>query len=350
MADGRVRQLRTRQIRRVALTALGFVFSGVALYLVFRGSFNVQKLASYVTRIEWGYLILSVVFYWGGVQVIRSFLIEHLLESVGKVRKTVAFRYICIGFLANNILPLRIGEAVRIAGIAKRSNISVASVAGGLVIERIMDLTMAAVIGVIAIQLAPIPEDLRFGILASGAVLVIILVVLAAVVRRGLKETDSLRYGRLIRFVWNLAARFVAGFGGLGSAKKVVITVVLSAALWALATGTIVLRLMAFGLPPSLPMGLVLMASISLGISIPSAPSAIGVYHWLAAHALMIMGVENDLALGFAFFCHLVDFVSSSGIGVVCMLVEGIGWSDLTASADRLNREETAGEVTRSLG
>ena len=350
MTDGRGRQPKTKQIRRVALSALGFVVSGVALYLVFRGSFNLQKLASYVSRIQWGYLFLSVALFWGGVQIIRSFLIEHLLESVGKVRKTVAFRYICIGFLANNVLPLRIGEAVRIAGIAKRSNISIVSVAGGLVLERIMDLTMAAVIGVIAIQLAPIPDNLRFGILASGAVLVVLLVVLAVVVRRGLKETDSLRYGRLVRFVWNIVARFVAGFGGLGSARKVVITIVLSASLWAVATGTILLRLMAFGLPPSLPLGLVLMASISLGISIPSAPSSIGVYHWLAAHALMIMGVENDLALGFAFFCHLVDFVSSSGIGVVCMLLEGLGWSDLTSSAEQLRQEETAGNISRSLG
>lgn len=321
------------RLRRLGLTALGFIFSGVALYFVFRGSFNLQKLASYVDRIHWGYLIGAAVAYWAGVAVIRSFLIAHLLKSVGTVKRSVAYRYICIGFFANNILPLRMGEAVRTGGIAKRSNISLASAAGSLLLERLMDLTMAAVIGLLAIQLAPIPQHIRIGILTTGAVLVAILAVIALVARRGLKETESLRHGPIVRFVWNLIARFVAGFGGLGSSRKVAITVILSAALWAVATGTIVLRLMAFGLPPSLPMALVLMASISLGISIPSAPSGIGVYHWLAAQALIIMGVENDLALGFAFFCHLIDFTSSSAVGVVSMILEGLGWSDLTSNA-----------------
>ena len=97
---------------------------------------------------------------------------------------------------------------------------------------------------------------------------------------------------------------------------------------------TIVLRIMAFDLPFNLPMSLVLMASVSLSISIPSAPSAVGVYHGLAAGALMLMGVEKDLALGFAFFCHLTDFLGSSACGAVCMVLEGLGWSDLKASAN----------------
>jgi len=333
MVEDRAAQLKNQRIRKLAVAALGFAISGVALYLVFRGSFNLQKLASYVGRIQVLYLVLSVVFYWAGVAVIRSFLIRHLLHSVGDVKKVVAYRYICIGFLANNILPFRMGEAVRTGGIAKRSQISFVSAAGGLVLERLMDLTMAAFIGFLAIQIAPIPDNVRIGILTTGAVLIGILVVLVLVARRGFKETESLRYGPVIRFVWNLIARFTSGFGGLGSVDRVILTVVLSAMLWAVATGVIVLRLMAFDLPPSLPVALVLMASISLGISIPSAPSGIGVYHWLAAQALMIMGVEQDLALGFAFFSHLIDFTSSSGLGLACMVLEGMGWSDLTADA-----------------
>ena len=319
--------------RRIIFSLVGFAISGVALYFVFRGSFDLEKLVTYVERIRPVHLFLSLALYWGGVAVIRSFLIRHLLRSVGEVRRSTAYRYICIGFLVNNILPFRMGEGARIAGIAKRSKISVASTAGGLVVERLLDLTMAAVIGVIAIQLAPLPYELRMGILTTGGMLVTILIILGLVARRGLKETDSTKHGRLTRFVWNHIARFSFGFNALGNTKSAVFTVALSSSIWGVALCVYVLRLMAFDLPFSLPMSLVLIASISLGISIPSAPSAVGVYHGLAAGALVLMGVEKDLALGFAFFCLLADFLGSSAVGAVCMVLEGVGLSDLRASA-----------------
>ena len=322
--------------KRHLLTILGFALSGIALYFVFHGDFDIDTLFKHIERIKVVPLVLSVVFYWGGVAVIRSFLIRHLLRSVGEVRPKIAYRYICIGFLANNILPLRMGEAVRIGGIATRSGISIVSTAGSLLLERILDLTMTALIGFLAIQLAPIPEHLRRIVFIAGAVLFAVLIVLAAIARRGLKETNAETHNPVIQFIWNLIARFSAGFGGLDGPKNLIITFVLIALVWSVAVGTVVLRLMAFDLQPSLPMALVLMAGISLAIAVPSAPSGLGVYHWLAAQALIIMGLDEPLALSFAFFTHFVDYFSSSSLGVVCMVLEGIGLSDLRKPQARL--------------
>ena len=335
------------KIKKLLFTLLGFCISGVALYVVFRGKYNVEELLTHFERIRVLPLILSIVFYWGGVQVIRSYLVRHLLKSVGKVRPPVAFRYICIGFLVNNILPLRMGEGARIGGIAKRSNISIASTAGGLVVERLMDLTMAALIGFIAIQIAPIPDKVRFVILSAGGALLTVLAALGLVARRGLKETRSKKYGRLIRFAWNIIARFSAGFGGLKSTRDVAVTFVLAAMVWSVAVGTIVLRLVAFDMEPDLATALVLMAGISLGISVPSAPSGIGVIHWLSAQALVIMGVDESLALSFAFFNHFFDYTSSSALGAICMAIEGYRFSDLKmATADTAATPNTAESST----
>lgn len=339
--QNRPTELLQTKIKKLLFTLLGFCISGVALYVVFRGNFNVEDIITHFERIQLLPLVLSVVFYWGGVAVIRSYLIRHLLKSVGTVRPPVAFRYICIGFLVNNILPLRMGEGARVGGIAKRSNISIASTAGGLVVERLMDLTMAALIGFIAIQIAPIPANIRFAILGSGAVLLIVLAVLGLVARRGFKETKSKKYGRLIRFVWNIIARFSAGFGGLKSTRDVVITFVLAALVWSVAVGTVVLRLMAFDMEPDLATALVLMAAISLGISVPSAPSGIGVIHWLTAQALIIMGVDEALALSFAFFNHFADYATQSALGAVCMVIEGYSFSDLKMATANTAKSST---------
>lgn len=316
-------------LKRILFTLLGFAVSGAALYFVFSGNFDFRKILAGVNRIRVIPLILSVVFYWWGVIIIRAYLVRHLMRSVGNVTVSTAYRYICIGFLVNNVLPLRMGEGARIAGIAKRSNISIAASAGGLVLERLLDLTMAAFIGIMAVQLAPIPAGVRMGIFGSAAGLMVLLVVLGLMAKRGIQETDSLRYGRLTRFIWNIIVRFTAGFGGIGSMQSLLLTIVMAVLIWAMAVGTLVLRLMAFDLQPSLPTALVLMASISLGISVPSAPSGVGVYHWLAAHSLILMGLSDELAFSFAFFCHFVDFASSSIWGAVCAVLEGVGLSDL---------------------
>ncbi len=315
--------------RRLLYTLIGFVISAVALYFVFQGNFNLQKLLSGMNRIRTIPLILSVVLYWFGVIVIRAFLVRHLMKSLGDVRLGVAYKYICIGFLVNNILPLRMGEGVRIAGIAKRSGISVAASAGGLVLERLLDLTMAAFIGVMAVNLAPLPSEIRTGIFTSAIVLTATLLVLGIVAKFGLRETESLRYGRFTKIIWNILARFSSGFGGIGSIKSLMFTIAMSILIWAAAVGTLILRLMSFDLEPSLPMALVLMAGISIAISVPSAPSGIGVYHWFTIQALIIMGLDQDTAFSFAFFCHFVDFASSSVWGAVCAILEGLGWSDL---------------------
>lgn len=322
--------------RKLTFTLLGFALSGIALYIVFR-DFEAEKLLTYVGRIRVIPLILSIVLFWGGIGAFRAFLIPHLLRSVGQVRPGIAYRYIWIGFLANNTLPLRMGEGARIVGIAKRSHISVAATAGSLLVERLLDLFMAAVVGIIAISLVPLPSGYRIGILVSGGALFLLLLVLGLVARRGLKQTDSSRYGRLIRWVWNVIARFSTGLTALGNTKSVVKAMVLMGAIWGVALAAQLLRLMAFDLPPSLATSLVLLASIGLAVAIPSAPSGLGVYHGLAAAALMLMGVEKDLALGFAFFNHFFDFASSSALGAVYMVMEGVGWSDLRAGAQAGN-------------
>ncbi len=335
MAENRPAK-RNSSFRKLVFTVFGFALSGIALYLVFR-DFEAEKLLTYTGRIKILPLVASIILFWGGIGGIRAFLIPHLLRSVGEVRPGIAYRYIWIGFLANNILPLRMGEGARIVGIAKRSNISVVATAGSLLVERLLDLFMAAVVGIIAILLVPLPSGYRIGILVSGGVLMAVLVILGLVARRGLKQTSSSRYGRLIGWVWNQIARFSTGMNALGSTRSAIKAMVLMGAIWAVALLALLLRLVAFDLPPSLSTTMVLLASIGLAVAIPSAPSGLGVYHGLAAAALVLMGTEKDLALGFAFFNHFFDFASSSALGAVYMVMEGVGWSDLRAGAPAEN-------------
>jgi hypothetical protein len=270
--------------------------------------------------------------YWVGVVGFRSYLVCHLLDSVGSVKLGKAYRYLCIGFLANNLLPLRMGEVIRIGGIARVSDIKFASVAGSLAVERLLDLIMAALVGIAAIQVAPLPEDVRIGILSVGGVLMVALLVLIYMARRGLTEIPIGDGHTAKRAIWNLVVRFSAGFGALGSGKGLSRAFAFSVLIWLAVIGTMLLRLYSFDLPATIPMVFVILTGISLGVSLPSAPGYVGVYHAFLARALMLMGVEEEIAVGFAIYSHLVDVTMGTLLGLISMALEGIGWGDLKSN------------------
>ncbi|MDJ0761760.1 MAG: lysylphosphatidylglycerol synthase transmembrane domain-containing protein [Myxococcota bacterium] len=328
--------------RRTALLIAGFGFSGFGLWYIFRDiQFN-ELLASW-HRIRILPLIGTVVLYWSAMLITRSYLIKHLLRPIGELSLGKAYRYISIGFLANNILPMRMGEVVRIGGISRASGIGFASVTGAVAVERLLDLGMAALVGVLAVQVAPLlPESIRFAVLASGAGLFCAFAALVVLARRGLKEKPRGTGKSLKVTISNLIARFAAGLGALGTSRGIAGAVALSMSFWAMFVLMMLLRLVAFDLPPSLPMVLVLITSISLSVTLPSAPAYVGVYHIFVVGALRLFDVEESVAVGFAVFTHLVDLIPGCLIGLISMAVEGLRMKDLKQESPSRHASITA--------
>lgn len=316
------------KIRQAVLVFFGFVISAAALWYVFRDIDTTELLAT-AHRIRVLPLLGSIAVYWAVLTVLRAHLIRHLLRTVGEVSIVRTYRYICIGFLVNNLLPLRMGEVARIAGISRSSGIPISSVTGGVAIERLLDLAMAALVGLIAIQLAPVQESIQRAVLYTGGTILLALVVLTVVARRGIGAQKGSHRGPLFHKLWTLVARFADGLGALGSVRGTISALALSSIMWITILGIMLLRLVAFDLPASLPIVFVLVTSLSLGVSLPSAPAYVGVYHAFAAGALMLFGIDEEVALGYAIFSHIVDILPSYVLGTASMILEGLRPSDL---------------------
>jgi uncharacterized protein (TIRG00374 family) len=321
------------KIRKTVFVLVGFVFSALGLWYVFH-DVDFDELLASADRVRVLPLLGAVALYWCLGIVIRAFLLRHLLSPVGKMPTGKIYRYICIGFLANNVLPLRMGEVVRIAGISRASGIGFASVTGAAAVERLLDMVMAAVVGMAAIQVAPLADGIKLVILASGLGLLSALAVLIFLSRRRLKEIPQTGKRKLKIVVWNLIVRFVAGLGALGTSRGIIGAVALSASIWVVVIGVMALRLEAFGLAPSLPLILVLITSLSLGVALPSAPAYVGVYHACVVGSLTLFGIDQEIAVGFAIFCHLTDLIPACLLGVVTMLMEGVRLADLKEDAN----------------
>ncbi len=342
---------RSNRCRRSIFALLGITLSACGLAYVFRdiifGNVTIgehfKELIASTDRIEILPMLGSVAVYWLCLIVLRSLLVRHLLKPVGDLRWTQAYRYICIGFLANNVLPLRAGEVARSAAIHKGANLSFPSVVGSLALERMLDMAILTVIALAAIQVTPLPGSVRTASIFLSVLLGIGFVALIVLARRrrgeeqpkkGAEEQNhcsSASKDRGLRTrLRNIWIRFSSGFGALKDTRGTLIAVGLSICIWAAALATMMLRLEAFGLPSSLSFGLVLLTCIGFGVAVPSAPGYLGVYHAAIMFALVEgFDVEPVIAVAFSWFSWLLDVGVSSVTGAVSLSIEGLKLGEL---------------------
>ncbi|HUT77634.1 MAG TPA: lysylphosphatidylglycerol synthase transmembrane domain-containing protein [Polyangia bacterium] len=320
--------------RRIAFAAIGAILSAAGIWWVFH-AVDPDALLGSSHRIRVLPLLGSLAVYWLGLVVLRGLLVRHLLAPVGRLHLLQAYRYICIGFLANNVLPLRAGDVARSVAIHRGAGIGFASVVGGLALERMLDLALVALLALGAIRVAPgLPDAVGTAALGSAALLGAGFVVLAILARRHRGSTiepagDEGAARSLAGRARALWLRFSAGFGAFGTARGVVAAGGLAVGIWGLALGTMLLRLWAFDLEPSPAMALVLLAGLGFGVAVPSAPGYVGTYHAAAAFALSLFGVEHQVAAAFGLFSWIIDIGGSSLAGGISLSIEGMRLGDL---------------------
>ena len=210
-----------------------------------------------------------------------------------------------IGYMGNNVLPLRAGEFVRIYVVARRLAAQRGgSVASGLwlagatvVIERVLDsLTLVLILGVL-ILLIPVPPALEYAaaiILAVDAVAAAVLTTLALAPRmlRGGSSPGSRAVDRRSQRRAERALDLILrGLEGIRAPAHRLPLLGWTVVAWALsATGAwALLRAMHLSLP--FVAGWTVMTFVGFGISIPSAPGYVGVWHAATVLALSIFGV-----------------------------------------------------------
>jgi len=258
-----------------------------------------------------------------------------------------------IGYMGNNVLPLRAGEFVRMYVVAQRMAAQrTSSVTGGLwlagatiVVERILDsLTLVLILGLLILMI-PVPPALQY---AAAVVLAIDVLAAAALVTLAVAPELSRRIlVRLLRGRPALAERagralalVLRGLEGIRAPSHrlpllvwtVVAWVLTAAGAWAL------LRAMHLDLP--FVAGWTVMTFVGFGISIPSAPGYVGVWHAAAVLALSIFGVGQATALGYALLYHASQFVPITLVGWLFLMREHVSLGEATGARPVL--KETA--------
>ena len=319
--------------RNIVIALLGIVFSVGGLIYAFNGV-ELSQLLETTSRIRFVPLTLSILAYWAGVVVTRALLVKFLLRRVGHLKVIRAYRCLGIGFLGNNVLPFRMGDLARSATMAKAASIPFSTVVGGAALERLMDMVMVAVIGFLALQVAPLPDAVRSFITWSGVILGTGLIFLIFIARSKM-ENNILGKSRIAQFVWTLWLKFSAGFQAMQNIRGIAIVLLLELVLWGFNLVSVSFKLSSFGLPGGIDHSLVLLTCLGAAVALPSAPGYVGVYHAAARIAVSRMaGVEDSVAVAFGLYSWVIDMACGNLVGMVGMIFEGIKFGDLKNVGD----------------
>lgn len=288
---------------------LGIVISAVFLYLALRGQPLRQTWAA-MTRAQYLWLIPAVIAFFVRVGF-AAWRWHVLLRSTKEVPVSRIWPINMIGFMANNVLPLRAGEALRIYQLGAQEKLSRSGILATLFVERIFDgLTLLSLI-VISTLFIPINDQVHkltitTAFIFFGALAVFCLVAFSGAWRLRLLTPVLARLpGKLSESMSRRFDEFVAGLGSLRRGRDVSMVLVTSFASWLAELGTYLFVAQAFHLNLGIAGAMLTMGVANVFTLIPSSPGYVGPFEAGTLLVLQqILHFPNDLTLAYALVIH----------------------------------------------
>jgi uncharacterized protein (TIRG00374 family) len=324
---------------------LGVAISAALLVFLFR-RVDLHRLAEELRTTSWPWALLAAGLAPAGLWV-RAQRWRYLFPPASRPPGLVPS--VMIGYMANNLLPFRAGEVVRVYVVARRWGRGFWTTLATLVVERVLDSLVIVLVLAVLVMMVPVPAELRWGagvLLAIDVAAITVLGTLAAAPARFQSVLALLvrRWPKLERRLGYILQTFLSGLQGVRAPGHMLPLVGWTILVWvvpALAAWT-----MLRGVHLDLPFvaGWTVMAFVGLGVSIPSAPGYVGVFHYAAVLALGVFGAPDTKAVGYALLFHASQVLPVTLVGWLFLLREHVS----LAEARRARPIERAAEEVRT--
>ena len=289
------------------------------------------------------WLIPSVITYFVAVWV-RTWRWDYMLRPLKHIPVRELFPVVVIGYMGNNIYPLRMGELLRSYVLWRREDVPVGASLGTVVVERVFDGVIMLIFVFVGLPFLPFPGDYQFLVtVASIAFLgaLIVFFVLAAMPDRALALAKVI-FGfalpsKASEPLLDFTQKFLDGLKGLRDFKNVMMIFFTSLVIWLLETVKYWFVMQAFDFGDAIVpfFGLMLMNGVvNLATTLPTAPGYVGTFDGPGIAVLVAYGVAQPVATAYTLVLHIALWLPITVLGGWYMLREGLSWSDMTQAAD----------------
>lgn len=278
---------------------LGIVISAFFIYLAFR---RVSAGEIIYSLKHTNYLLIlpnmAIVIL---TMIIRAQRWRHLLEPVGNFRLLQLFPSVMIGFMANNLLPARLGEVVRAYSLGSKLGRSRSTIFASVVLERVFDsLSLMAMFWMVIIFI-PFPAPVKkFGyitLVANFSLIVALLLIrhrAAFLAKLAMGAFFFLPAKMMARFE-HIITRFAEGLNVFKRPATLFSVIIWSVILWVITATSNYFVFMAFGIYPHIAASFILLLFVAAGVMLPSAPGFIGVFQAATIGAFALLNELNLL-------------------------------------------------------
>ena len=311
---------------------LGIAISLVAIWILVRAvdieaAFEVLRSASPA----WMAVMVTTVFLDIGARGLRW---RALLAPIAPLPYRRVLGYTYLGYLANNVLPARLGELYRSHALGEGEGVSRTTVLGTVVVERVVDTVMVVAIAAVAVLLLSARGEMTSAVLLGLAFVALLVIGLGlGIAAHRLPGADRVaaivaKRPRLLE----LARRLRDGLAVAGRPRTLASALVLSALAWTASAATFWAAGQAVGVGLLPAQAALLTSGVALATIVPSGPGYLGTFELTAVGIAGGFGVPRDEAFAMALLVHAMILAVTSIGGVVAGVRLGVWRAQLGAS------------------
>jgi hypothetical protein len=247
------------------------------------------------------------------------------------------------GYLLNNLLPFRLGEVGRAFLLAKKANLKFLQVFSTILIERALDVAMAA-----GLLLTTLPFVVQTGLgwqvaLITGGLVLFGLGLLYLLARNqswALIQFQAL--GQRISILQRVLKEqhllsFFSGLDALTDSRRFLIVILLMFLNWGVALLQFFLLVRAFFPEAQVLWGAFTLSVMALGIAVPSSPGGIGVMEVSIMGALAAFNLDPSASLAAALTAHLCNYLVTGVFGAFALARDGLSLTGLYRDVSQIS-------------
>ena len=269
---------------------------------------------------DYRYIFLAIFFTFANY-FMRAVRWHYLLIPEKSIPLSSLYPATIIGYMANNLLPARLGEFVRAYTLARQEQLETPAVFASLVIDRLFDgfsVLSLLLVALFTIQLPAGMTDAAIALRAGGAVMFIIYCGVAlflyllkrqtvrtlSVVGYVLKPFPKRISGALIP----LLGSFIGGIRLSSKTRHSVVLVISSAVIWLFCLLSVHMTLRSFDINLPLSASIFILILLVFAVIVPASPGFIGTYHYACYKGLAVFNIPETTSVSVALVMHGTGF------------------------------------------
>jgi uncharacterized protein (TIRG00374 family) len=303
--------------------ALAYTLSAVCVAWVL-SRFSFSSLRDDLRTLDWRWAILAAAAELS-VYVCQAWRWNTLLSPVVRLGFWRTVQAIFIGLFANEVAPLKIGEAIRCYFLAHWNNFRISLGFASAAVERLIDGFWMLLALMVTASFVNLPEDLTILIRILEGILLIGTGALFWVLRHHQPDHVVLEQNR-----WTATLRhIVEGLHLMGNWRTLLKTALISLLYAVLQVIPVYALIRADNMDLSIFAAAAVSTIIRLATFIPAAPSNLGVLNVACVAALVLFDVEPDVAKSFSIIMLGVLTVPLIAGGAVATALTGVKIGEL---------------------